>query len=1159
MVLSLALAGFAYFTPVVRPTHAGDSMPVAEPAAVLARGTRAGGAVSDLGPEVVILRELQELYQPVPFNHRAHAQMADMWNGCVTCHHHHPNSHALDRAAEHTATGTVDPPVDQPAVAPASSSGRHMQEEADEIPACKSCHPIAADTADIAMPSLKGAYHRQCLSCHREWAHENACVVCHEPLKHEGELVHEPTAGDILGRMHPPIEPPVEKLYVARFTPVAGGNVLFRHDEHVARYGLRCVDCHQNDNCSRCHGPAAAAEHVSGPLTPADSWRQSHGPCLTCHAEQRCEHCHYAESQMPPAPFDHRVTGQLLDADHQGLACAQCHPALIYDQPQTCDTAGCHDLQAVYALPDHRPGDLLTDNTLTPAEHARRASMRGLPVAEPVIPTREPKAVPAQITPSPRDLAPSAVVPPSRQLVLAPAGPTATCVTDECHAVLQWQAVVHAPVGNNACGACHRVVDLEKHTFALLREDAGLCTYCHDLKLDAIPVVHEPLARGQCLGCHTPHGGETRAMTRESTVTALCDRCHESVTHGRTFAHTPVADGRCIDCHPPHAARFNGLVDVKGADLCLSCHEEIERGLGSFSVRHDAMDEGCLRCHDAHSSNTPSTLVDVPAALCMDCHESVRQAVTRAVYGHSVTLEDRACMTCHSPHGANLDHLMNDTPLRVCMTCHDRPIDAGGRTIAAIDQIVQPDTFKHGPIRDEECGGCHEPHGSNRPMLLSGAYGRGFYEVFACDKYELCFSCHEPSLVEAQWTQTATAFRNGQQNLHFIHVANWNAHSCAVCHESHAGPRQRHLRRFIPFGRWEVPLDYEKTDTGGQCGPGCHRTLAYDRQTPIALVQTILAPVERAARRDPPVVLHHAASDVAGRPIHIPDPGRSTILVMTRSGQATPTLFADLAAALTPTDNSDAAPTTTRRSGPAVVVVVSGDHEAVAPPQAAARGAHPPTDWPMVIDPEGILAQQLNVRAWPTLLIVQSDGLVVARIHGASPTLALKLKSYLRDPQTSGNGGVTPNGRADVAPIDISPEGIAERYRRVARRLIDEGRAQQADRVLDEGLALHPDATPLRILKVETLVQLGQAGDAMILLDQLNGDALDPTMRAVLRSRALIAAERWDEARRELTAALADHADIAELHELMGRIHEHHQQWQEAAEAYRTARELSRG
>ena len=99
-----------------------------------------------LGPNVVSLKELEKDYNPVPFEHQAHAKMAEMWNGCTTCHHRAP-----------LAT-----------TQPAAALPQHKsQEDAGAVPACKSCHEAAGGRPDIRMPNLKGAYHRQCLNCHQ--------------------------------------------------------------------------------------------------------------------------------------------------------------------------------------------------------------------------------------------------------------------------------------------------------------------------------------------------------------------------------------------------------------------------------------------------------------------------------------------------------------------------------------------------------------------------------------------------------------------------------------------------------------------------------------------------------------------------------------------------------------------------------------------------------------------------------------------------------------------------------------------------------------------------------------------------------------------------------------------------------------------------------
>jgi hypothetical protein len=295
------------------------------------------------GPDVVILRELVALYQPVPFDHKTHAQMAEMWDGCVTCHHRTP-----------------EPPGTQPAGGEAQPALK-TQEQAARFPACKSCHEINLQSADIHMPSLKGAYHRQCLNCHREWANENSCTVCHEPI--EGVAVYASTApaprpDDIVGRMHPPIPEPDVKNYRARFTPAVGANVIFRHKEHSTRYGLKCVNCHRRDNCASCH---SAAPQASGPvlLHPGRTWAQTHEPCVSCHRQDRCRTCHYGEGQSPPPPFEHRLTGQLLDENHATLSCAQCHIRVKAETVLTCGGSECHDPARQIAFPKDRPGPLL--------------------------------------------------------------------------------------------------------------------------------------------------------------------------------------------------------------------------------------------------------------------------------------------------------------------------------------------------------------------------------------------------------------------------------------------------------------------------------------------------------------------------------------------------------------------------------------------------------------------------------------------------------------------------------------------------------------------------------------------------------------------------------------------------------------------------------
>jgi hypothetical protein len=339
--------------PAVLPVLWAAAVLVAQPAT---RPAATNG--KDLGPDVVLMKELEDLYEPVPFDHKSHARMAEMWNGCVTCHHRSPEVMA------------------GPAAAPPE---RRTQDASAEIPACKSCHK-PANGHSIKMPGLKGAYHRQCLNCHKDWAHANGCGICHKPKRPNGNP-DAPTPDDITGRMHPPAPEPDVTTYRARFTPAAGPNVTFRHKEHTQYFGLKCAACHHRDSCSDCHDASATRRNAVKPIRHSKDWAESHQPCYSCHKQDRCTHCHYKDGEKPPAAFDHAAfTGQAFDADHAKLACYQCHEQ-IKSRQFTCNTAGCHEAGKTYAYPAQRPGPVA----------ATRPAAKPPPATRPAAAPRKPR------------------------------------------------------------------------------------------------------------------------------------------------------------------------------------------------------------------------------------------------------------------------------------------------------------------------------------------------------------------------------------------------------------------------------------------------------------------------------------------------------------------------------------------------------------------------------------------------------------------------------------------------------------------------------------------------------------------------------------------------------------------------------------------------
>lgn len=410
-----------------------------------------------------------------------------------------------------------------------------------------------------------------------------------------------------------------------------------------------------------------------------------------------------------------------------------------------------------------------------------------------------------------------------------------SCVTADCHADVKDHDVLHGPVNVNACDACHTQVDVKEHTFKLAREKKDLCTFCHVIEVPEGATVHEPLTTHDCLGCHDPHGGFDRNTLKKKTMSELCASCHQDVTANMKFIHGPVAAGACAACHKPHASMNPYLLVDTGTDLCFGCHTEMKQQLQTADFVHDPVLKDCRDCHNAHGSNYPMFIKDKPATLCTSCHEDVKAAVNDAKYKHSAVTQDRACINCHTPHGGDLAKLMKDTQVDLCLACHNKAVTTpDGRTIASVSEITDPKLFKHGPIAQGTCGGCHDVHGSEYAKLLNAEYPATFYQPFDIDSYKLCFECHDQQLVLNESAQGLTNFRNGDTNLHYVHVNKAErGRSCRACHSVHASTLALHMRETVPYGKWELPINYKQTNNGGSCAPGCHQFKAYDRDNPV--------------------------------------------------------------------------------------------------------------------------------------------------------------------------------------------------------------------------------------------------------------------------------------------------------------------------------------
>lgn len=395
-----------------------------------------------------------------------------------------------------------------------------------------------------------------------------------------------------------------------------------------------------------------------------------------------------------------------------------------------------------------------------------------------------------------------------------------SCTSAGCHATLVAGKSVHA--ATDSCTDCHEAVAQPhpqpgKATFELAATEPGLCANCHDA-FGGKAHGHEPVASGVCSTCHDPHAAAQPKLLLGAQE-QLCGDCHSDQV-GAAHLHAPVASGECTACHLPHEADTAKLLTKTGDALCFECHSDVQDAVQGRKVVHAALDEGCTSCHDPHGAAQGRLLTKAPAELCADCHGEVGDQVAAAASPHAALDDDRGCAACHAPHAADRAKLLPASERDLCVACHD-------------DVVTRSMTVLHQPVADGECTPCHQPHGGARAKLLTADFPATPYVPYTGREFALCFECHDREQIEARESTTATAFRDGDRNLHALHVnIPDKARSCVLCHATHGSTGPSLVAESVRFGRWQLPIQLVKTETGGGCAPGCHKPAYYDRETP---------------------------------------------------------------------------------------------------------------------------------------------------------------------------------------------------------------------------------------------------------------------------------------------------------------------------------------
>ncbi len=414
-----------------------------------------------------------------------------------------------------------------------------------------------------------------------------------------------------------------------------------------------------------------------------------------------------------------------------------------------------------------------------------------------------------------------------------------TCLDAECHQALAKRAKVHRPVKKKQCDACHEMDDEEVHKFAFPDTSAEMCYGCHDSVTEKKKFVHFPVKKKKfpCTSCHDPHAGAGKGLLKAKTAAELCLECHDTPKKEGLYHQSAKAKG-CAGCHEPHASNSAKLLRTDPPKLCNSCHTDVAKAIATGAVVHGPVASGCTGCHDPHNALAGKGLQKPSPAVCTTCHAHFAKTLSAMAERHPLLLKDKGCRRCHEPHAAANKGMLRDKPRQLCLSCHDKEIKgSGGRVIESLSIIAKngdKDLHLHGPLASGECSGCHEPHGNHEPRFLLKAYPGTFYSPYSSKAYSLCFSCHKAALAEEKATTSATKFRNGKQNLHFVHVNKARkGRTCGACHSPHVSKSRHFLRESISFGAWKLPIGFVETKTGGSCASGCHRKFAYDREKPV--------------------------------------------------------------------------------------------------------------------------------------------------------------------------------------------------------------------------------------------------------------------------------------------------------------------------------------
>lgn len=261
---------------------------------------------------------------------------------------------------------------------------------------------------------------------------------------------------------------------------------------------------------------------------------------------------------------------------------------------------------------------------------------------------------------------------------------------------------------------------------------------------------------------------------------------------------------------------------------CIKCHQDLFLKPNKHDSKTNKVCEDCHLISPLEHPKEKVGLLKKMPELCFSCHEATKDLVSNSGFVHKPVSDEKSCSNCHSSHSSDQNKLLVSNRKDLCISCHNKPIVTDNKTLSNFEKLRNATKVLHPPFEDCEKI-CHNPHASNDSRLLDIAFPKNNYLSVSADSFALCWECHGSDMIEKPISKGASSFRNGDRNLHYLHVHGEKGRNCVICHSPHATNNEHLIREKVSFGKWEFNMNYTSDENGGSCAPACHSEKKYVR------------------------------------------------------------------------------------------------------------------------------------------------------------------------------------------------------------------------------------------------------------------------------------------------------------------------------------------